>query len=396
MTRRNSVRNLYNLRDRYFSSDRQCKKRNTRLKIFILMLAAMIFVLSSCSENKEDTDEDTENAENTAYTYEACGSEEVRNPLKSPAITSAGSDEKGKIHIEWTRVDKADGYFVEFRRPDGVYCQENRVMIEGSWVCFNDITELRSKESYAVRVSSYIERDGEIKESRPCREVMVEMYKGDTDISDEEDEDEETDTDKPMIALTFDDGPLGGSSGERILDVLEKYGAKATFFMVGDNAAYYSENIKRKAELGMELGNHTWSHTKYGEDVDEEDIESTNNAIFAITGQYPTGFRSPGGMTTDNILEICREEDMPVYRWSVDTEDWKTRDADAVYEAVMDNVQDGDIVLMHEIYDSTADAVERIVPELTEQGYQLVTCHDLVTMRTNCEPQAGEEYFSVR
>ena len=83
---------------------------------------------------------------------------------------------------------------------------------------------------------------------------------------------------------------------------------------------------------------------------------------------------------------------MSAYYWSIDTQDWSSRDADAVYHAVVDNVSDGDIILMHEIYDSTADAVERMVPELIEKGYQLVTCHDLIAAKGGSEPVPGTQY----
>ena len=83
---------------------------------------------------------------------------------------------------------------------------------------------------------------------------------------------------------------------------------------------------------------------------------------------------------------------MPLYYWSLDTEDWKYRDANKVYNAVMKNVGDGDIILMHEIYSSTADAVERMVPELIKKGYQLVTCDELVAAKSGKNPVAGTQY----
>ncbi len=86
---------------------------------------------------------------------------------------------------------------------------------------------------------------------------------------------------------------------------------------------------------------------------------------------------------------------MALYYWSLDTEDWKYRNADHVYKAVMNNVQDGDIILMHEIYPSTAEAVERMVPELVKKGYQLVTCEELIKAKTGKEPEAGTQYLNA-
>ena len=96
-----------------------------------------------------------------------------------------------------------------------------------------------------------------------------------------------------MIALTFDDGPaVNTDSSDRILDVLEKNNAKASFFMVGYYASQNPDNVKRKAELKMELGNHTWDHSRYGNDVTPDDIRRTSNQIHDITGQFSTCFRS--------------------------------------------------------------------------------------------------------
>lgn len=86
---------------------------------------------------------------------------------------------------------------------------------------------------------------------------------------------------------------------------------------------------------------------------------------------------------------------MPLYYWSIDTQDWLSRDADKVYESVINNVGDGDIILMHEIYNSTADAVKRIVPKLQKMGYQLVTCKELVYAKNGKSPEPGVEYFSA-
>jgi peptidoglycan/xylan/chitin deacetylase (PgdA/CDA1 family) len=86
---------------------------------------------------------------------------------------------------------------------------------------------------------------------------------------------------------------------------------------------------------------------------------------------------------------------MPLYYWSLDTEDWKSRNADKVYDTVMKHVKDGDIILMHEIYSSTADAVAKIVPALIEQGYQLVTCEQLIAVKSGANPQAGQQYVNA-
>lgn len=204
----------------------------------------------------------------------------------------------------------------------------------------------------------------------------------------------EIDTAKPMIALTFDDGPDNNATG-KILDTLQQYNGHATFFQLGSRAAEYAESLRRIAAEGHEIGSHTFSHENYGINVTAEDILSANDAIEAVCGVRPTVFRSPGGMTTDAIRQTCIEEGMPIYYWSIDTEDWDSRDVEAIFAHIAGNVSDGDIILLHNIYDPTAEAVKRIVPYLTERGYQLVTVSQLVQAKTGAPPVPGMQYYTA-
>lgn len=201
--------------------------------------------------------------------------------------------------------------------------------------------------------------------------------------------------DRPMVAFTFDDGPCNNDASDRILDTLERYNARATFFMVGENALQHPDNLKRKVNLSMEIGNHTYDHNHFGKAVSPSDIQMASDAIYKTCGVHPTAFRSPGGSTTYTILDECKKEGMTLYHWSLDTLDWKYQDADRLYKTVLENVGDGDIVLMHEIYPSTADAIERIVPELTKKGYRIVTCKELVEAKTGEPPQVGKQYINA-
>ena len=199
---------------------------------------------------------------------------------------------------------------------------------------------------------------------------------------------------KPMIALTFDDGPGNNNASDRILDLLSEYNAHATFFMIGKNAQSHPDNVRNKLLLGHEIGSHTWDHQHAGDEVTREDIEKGARAIEAITGAKPSCFRSPHGTTTLFIRNVCRELGVPLYCWTIDTTDWKSKDADKVYRSVVDTVKDGDIVLMHEIYESTAQALEMILPVLNARGFQLVTCRELILAKTGKEPVPGIQYES--
>ena len=198
---------------------------------------------------------------------------------------------------------------------------------------------------------------------------------------------------RKMVALTFDDGPGYNDASDRILDVLEKYNARATFFMVGNNAANMPVNVRRKVEIGCEIGNHTWNHEHYGSQVKASDIKKCSNALYKACGVRPKAFRAPGGMSTKLIAKECKKENMAIYFWSVDTLDWKSRNSKTVYNNVVNKAKNGDIILMHEIYISTADAVERLVPKLIKEGYQLVTCEELIRAKTGKSPTPGVMYY---
>lgn len=180
----------------------------------------------------------------------------------------------------------------------------------------------------------------------------------------------------PAVALTFDDGP-SSSVTPKILDVLEQYGAHATFFVLGQNAEAEADLLKREVADGCEIGTHTWDHKKLRDISYEErqqEYSKSINAIEAASGTKVTLIRPPYG--ADN-KEIKQEIDIPIILWSLDTLDWKTKDADSTYNTVADNIKEGDIVLMHDIQPSTAEAIPRIVPMLVERGYKLLTVTEL-------------------
>ena len=324
-------------------------------------------------------------------------SDETFTLPQAPAIFDLSSPETGVIHVEWESNPKCDGYVVEYHQSGE--SDYSSYQVDDRDTASADLSDLDIGETYGVRVYAFVNDNGKKVNGQAGEEQTIEVAQEEADAAPKAETpklDSGIDPEKPMIAFSFDDGPTGSKSCDRILDILEENNVKATFFMVGWYASQNPDNVKRKADLGMELGNHTWDHTHYSDEVTTDDIRRCSDMIYELTGQYPTAFRSPGGMTTDSILNECGEENMPVYRWSIDTKDWESRDADKIYDAVMDNVSDGDIILMHEIYDSTADAVEKLVPELKAKGYQIVTCYDLIRTKTGEDPVAGTEYFSAR
>lgn len=199
-------------------------------------------------------------------------------------------------------------------------------------------------------------------------------------------------TDK-LVCFTFDDGPYAPVTN-KILDTLEKYNGRATFFVVGDRADTYSAEIIRASKMGCEIGTHTYSHVNLNSlSVPEmqEEIKKSCDAISKYTGKKVKVLRPPEGAANDTVKANVG---MPMVLWSVDSRDWDYRNADKDYQTVMDNVFDGSIVLMHDLYPATADAVARLIPELAKQGYKFVTFSELMKIR-GVDVEPGEKYFSA-
>ena len=188
------------------------------------------------------------------------------------------------------------------------------------------------------------------------------------------------DPEKPMIALTFDDGP--SKHTERLLDIFAEFGGKGTFFVVGNVLENRQEELNRMVAEGHEIGGHSWDHRQFtklsSEDMTNE-IMNTRAKIYSITGTDSTIIRPPYGSFNDETKSICDENGIVIIIWSLDTLDWKYRDADKVYDAIMSEVKDGDIILCHDLHGTTVDAMERVIPDLIAQGYQLVTVSELLS-----------------
>ena len=179
-----------------------------------------------------------------------------------------------------------------------------------------------------------------------------------------------------VVALTFDDGPHPVVT-KRILEILERHNAKATFFMVGEHVQYYPDIVREVFRGGHEIGNHTWSHDNLeGLEIDEieKEIASTNKAIQQIIGKRPSVFRPPYGLLTDSAR---RQISMQLAFWSVDTFDWEHKDTQLLLREVKNKVHDRAIILMHDIFPSTADGLEGVLQYLESQGYTFVTVSEL-------------------
>ena len=204
------------------------------------------------------------------------------------------------------------------------------------------------------------------------------------------------DPSKPMIALTFDDGPRA-SVTNRILDSLSQYGGRATFFMVGTNVPHNGDVIRRMVAQGCEVANHTNDHkyiSKLSSDGIVSQVSAVNQKVAAVCGVSPVVMRPPGGYVDAHSLSVLGSMGMSAIMWSIDTRDWQHRNAQRTINNVLSQVKDGDIILMHDIYDATADAAVVLIPELTARGYQLVTVSELAAARGGMS--AGHKYSQFR
>lgn len=189
------------------------------------------------------------------------------------------------------------------------------------------------------------------------------------------------------VALTFDDGPHPQYT-PMILDILDKYDAKATFFVIGKNAKSYPDIVKDEVARGHEIGNHTYSHPdlkKISADEFLMEIQKTSDIIYDITGKTPILFRPPGGYINNDIVKevLSCDSKTVLWSWRQDTKDWACPGVDCIVSGVLDNLKDGDIILFHD-YNSgkspTPKALEQILEKLTEKGYRFVTVSELMSI----------------
>ena len=203
----------------------------------------------------------------------------------------------------------------------------------------------------------------------------------------------EEDYNKKVVALTFDDGPSEYSLD--ILDCLIENNAKATFFELGTKMKNNREITKKLYDSGMEIGNHTYSHkylTRISKSDVLEEINSTSILFNEITGGNINLLRAPYGSVNTSVRNLSP---FPIISWNIDTKDWLYKDASKSAPIVLDNVSDGDIILMHDIHKPTIELVKIIVPELKSRGYDLVTVSEMSAYK-NSKLENGVVYRKIK
>lgn len=304
-----------------------------------------------------------------------------RNLLQDKVIADANIDEKNidEYMLDlWTLT--SDGLEIVLERGDYTPMSEGTVVLfypyeelEGILINFAGISQGESDSENNEGETSEQEENGEsTQEVNPAEQVT---------------------SDKPMVALTFDDGP--SKHTQRLLDIFAEYGGKGTFFVVGNLLENYPEILQRMASEHHEIGGHSWNHrqlTKLSSEEMTDQIMSTRAKIYEITGIDTTILRPPYGSNNDELKNVCAELGVIMANWSIDTLDWDHKDANQIYEIIMEEVEDGEIILCHDLYGSTVDAMERVIPELISRGYQLVTVSELLS-HSEKPVTAGNVYY---
>ncbi len=280
-------------------------------------------------------------------------------------------DGEGNKATGW--VDAGVRYYMDgdgIRKTGWVDVDDSRYYLEGDGHMVTGWKDIEEK-------TYYFDQEGKM--------AKGELYIGMTKCSFDKEgvltsmEDSDVDPARPMIALTFDDGP-GKRTGE-LLEVLAANHAHATFFMQGKNVPRYQNEVKRMKEIGCELGSHSFDHpdlSKMDAAGIRDQIDRTNQNLKDAAGQPASVLRPPYGAIGSTLKSVAG---LPLILWNIDTLDWKTRNAQATIDNVMQKVKDGDIVLMHDIHTESIDAAIVLIPKLIEAGYQLVTVSELAAAR---------------
>ena len=198
---------------------------------------------------------------------------------------------------------------------------------------------------------------------------------------------------KKLIALTFDDGPSNNT--KYFIKEFQKRDALVTFFVVGNRVKKYEDVLKEAYLMGNQIGSHTYSHKNLlylNEEEITKEIEKTNEAIYNVIGTKPTIIRVPYGNINKKIRSISN---MNHILWNVDTLDWKYKNSNRVYKEIIKHAEDGNIILLHDIFKTSVNGVLKAIDELKKQGYEFVTIDEMVYLK-NIKLDKSKTYFNFK
>ena len=198
------------------------------------------------------------------------------------------------------------------------------------------------------------------------------------------------------IALTFDDGPSDQTT--RILNTLQQNEGRLTFFVLGNKVEEHKGKIYRASQMGCEIICHSWDHTHFATLSRwgvKKQLYNTVEAIAKVTGNVSLLFRPPYGEYDEKTARVARKLGLSMVNWTIDPKDWECRDEDTVYSVIMNEAKNGSIVLCHDVYESTAKAMSRVIPDLIARGFELVTVSEILREKFN-ELVPGKMYCPQR
>lgn len=333
------------LRERMLRKQRQMRRRKMiRLATYVVaMILVLVFVIRGIIlpiVHKIGGKEPSETVQVQAQTAAADPDAAVRQPLKGQGDLAKASqmtpgwheDENGK----WYQNSDGTYYSGGFQDIDGVtYSFDENGYIQTGWVS-KGVQDL------------YFNEDGSYNPEKK----------------------------RPMLALTYDDGP--GEYTQQLLDCLEENNAHATFFMLGQNVEAFPEAPKRMLEIGCEIGSHSYDHENlYNLSMEQvaKEFTDTDDALIKACGQAATVARAPYGNWSQDIIDTVNK---PFFMWSLDSLDWSYKDVNLDYNEIMNgDLTDGSIILMHDIHEPSVQASLKIIPDLIAKGYKLVTVSEL-------------------
>ena len=387
-----------------------------------LLIAADICIFASCSKNEEETtkpklgkptisyNEGFVHSNNKTYYFEK--GKPVKG-LKKIDSQTYFFDEQGALRSGWiknryfdrdgkmlTGLQTIDGKTYYLDPNDGVLFTGWLVQNKKKFFFFKETNDEHNIGEMAVGRQKTVDKEYDfcVSDNPEVRGMLITSEKMETDeylyIFDEDlNLVHSIDKTKPMVAITYDDGP--SKYTPRILDTLNTYDSHATFFVVGERVEEFSKTIKREFDEGHEIGSHTYNHvilTKISGKKIETQLDKTDEVLEGIIGTGASLMRPPGGAYNDKVSSNVHK---PMIIWSLNSNDWKSRNKDSIQKTVLNNIKDGDIILMHDLYEATADATDVIVPELKKQGFQLVTVQELADLR-DIPLIRGKAYNSLR
>ena len=204
-------------------------------------------------------------------------------------------------------------------------------------------------------------------------------------------------TDEKKIAITFD-AAWTNQDTEQLIQILKKHNAKATFFVVGDWAEKFPESVKAFHDAGHTIANHSDTHKAFSKSLREEikkEIEDCNDKLQKITGEKVTLLRAPSGDYTQESLEVANSLGMYTIQWNCDSLDYTKISVDEIVNRVINGTQNGSIILFHNGVENTAEALDKILTELSKQGYSFISVDDLIYKNNYYLDHTGKQHKSA-